>query len=81
LADNNKDRLFSAARVIGVSNSNFEAIPGWEWNKIELVPDPTPTWEFRSDTNGTRLRFPLRTLLIATTLVAVVLGLIVWAAR
>jgi hypothetical protein len=28
-----------------------------------------------------RLRFSLRTLLIATTLVAVVLGLVVWASR
>lgn len=98
----------SAVGVIGVSRSIFEAVlPAWGWNRIELMPGgPMPTWEFRSDNNGTRLRFPhrlpiaisgvlavapwirqlrwrfsLRTLLIATTLVAVVLGLIVWAVR
>lgn len=98
----------SALGVIGVSRSNFEAVlPAWGWNRIELMPAfPVSKWEFRSDNNGTRLRFPhrlpiavsmvlavapwirqlrwhftLRTLLIATTLVAVVMGLIVWARR
>jgi hypothetical protein len=98
----------SAVGVIGVSRSIFEAVqPAWGWNRIELMPGlPLPTWELRSDNNGTRLRFPhrlpiaisgvlmvapwirqlrwrfsLRTLLIATTLVAVVLGGIVWLSR
>jgi hypothetical protein len=40
-----------------------------------LAPLPWLRWDRRSK------RYSLRTLLIATTLVAVVLGLVVWAAR
>lgn len=63
--------LFSAAGVIGVSKSNFEAIPGWGWNKIELMPGRTPTWQFHSDNNGTRLRFPHRLPIAISGLLAV----------
>jgi hypothetical protein len=98
--------MSSASGVIGVSVTNTGATPKWAWNTIEIMPGPVPSWYFKSDHNGTHLRFPhrlpivvfavmgvvasrpwlrklkwqfsLRTLLIATTLIAVVLGLSVW---
>src|SRR5689334_16744202 len=51
-----RSSVFSATGIIGVTRSYFEAIPGWGWNKIALMPGgPMPTWEFRSDNKGTRL--------------------------
>ena len=61
------------------------------WNVVAVPPPGTqiiiPYWAFvlltlpLAGLSWFHFRFSLRTLLIATTLVAVVLGLIVWASR
>ncbi len=62
---------FGAAKSAGIISLLF--LPYWPVVLLAAVLAAAP-WLHR-------LRFSLRTLLIATTLVAVVLGLVVWAAR
>jgi hypothetical protein len=39
----------------------FVANPQWRWHTMELMPGrPIGKWEFKSDNNGTRIRFPHR---------------------
>jgi hypothetical protein len=69
---------FSITSVSATSTSRTEAygvgMPYWAWLLLPVTTAAVP-WI------GKARRFSLRTLLIATTLVAVVLGLAVWAAR
>jgi len=53
----------------------------WSTKKLMLIFSPLPIVIALLMLNAASWRFSLRTLLIATTLVAVGLGLIVWAAR
>jgi len=79
---------------IAVSARKLNLAPGrgWRWgsygdNSLRVIQTVVPCW-FTTFVAGTfatlpwirhlRWRFTLRTLLIATTMVAVVLGLIVW---
>ena len=53
--------LFSATGAMGIQPSYFSAIPEWGWYTIELLPfGQRGKWEYRSDVNVTRLRFPHR---------------------
>jgi hypothetical protein len=65
---------WSGARFFGFSEGRV-AIPYW-FGVLSLVAIATLPW-----VKENARRFSLRTLLIGTTLVAVVLGVIVWAVR